>query len=45
VGAAAAVNTDWKRFIAVTIDDLKRVAGTYLVPENSLAILIEPEAK
>jgi predicted Zn-dependent peptidase len=45
LGDAAAVNTDWKRFIAVTIDDLKRVARTYLVPDNSLAILIEPEAK
>ena len=45
LGDAAAVNTDWKRFIAVTIEDLKRVARTYLVPENSLALLIEAEAK
>jgi predicted Zn-dependent peptidase len=45
MGDAAAVNTDWRRFIAVSQDDLKRVAKTYLVPENSLALLIVPEAK
>ncbi|HKP30813.1 MAG TPA: pitrilysin family protein, partial [Gemmatimonadales bacterium] len=40
MGDAEAVNTDWKRFMAVTIEDVKRVAKTYLVPENSLALLI-----
>jgi len=45
LGDAAAVNSDWKRFIAVTVDDVKRVAKAYLVPENSLALLIVPEAK
>jgi hypothetical protein len=39
------VNTDWRRFIAVTIDDVKRVAKMYLVPENSLALLIVPEGQ
>ena len=45
MGDADAVNTDWRRFIAVTIDDLKRVAKMYLVPENSLALLIVPEGQ
>lgn len=31
--------------MAVTVDDVKRVARSYLVPENSLAILIIPEGK
>jgi predicted Zn-dependent peptidase len=45
MGDADAVNTDWRRFIAVTIDDVKRVAKMYLVPENSLALLIVPEGQ
>jgi predicted Zn-dependent peptidase len=45
MGDAEAVNTDWRRFMAVTIDDVKRVAKMYLVPENSLALLIVPEGQ
>jgi len=45
MGDAAAVNTDWRRFISVTVEDMKRVARRYLTPENSLAILIVPEGK
>ncbi len=45
LGDGAAVNSDWRRFIAVMVEDLKRVARTYLVPDNSLAILIVPEPK
>ena len=45
MGDAEAVNTDWRRFMAVTIADVKRVAQTYLVPENSLALLIVPEGQ
>jgi zinc protease len=35
-----AVNTNWRRFLAVTPDDIKRVAGRYFRPDNSLMILI-----
>jgi len=45
LGDADGVNTNWRRFMAVSVEDVKRVARTYLVPENSLAILILPEAK
>ena len=45
LGEAEAVNTDWRRFMAVTLEDVKRVAKSYLVPENSLAILIVPEGQ
>jgi hypothetical protein len=39
------VNTDWKRYLAVTQDDLKRVAARYLRPDNALALLIVAEGK
>ena len=45
MGDAEAVNTDWRRFMAVTVDDVKRVAKTYLTPENSLVLLIVPEGQ
>ncbi|HEU5218135.1 MAG TPA: pitrilysin family protein, partial [Gemmatimonadales bacterium] len=42
LGSAEAVNTNWRRFLAVTVADIKRVAGTYLRPENALVLLIMP---
>lgn len=40
LGDPEAVNTNWRRFLAVTTADIKRVAGTYFRPENSLVLLI-----
>jgi predicted Zn-dependent peptidase len=31
--------------MAVTIEDIKRVASTYLRPDNSTIVLIKPEAR
>ena len=45
LGDPGAVNTNWERYLAVTLDDIKRVAGRYLTPDNSLVLLITPEAK
>jgi zinc protease len=44
LGSPEAVNTNWRRFLAVTVADIKRVAGTYFRPENALIILITPGA-
>jgi predicted Zn-dependent peptidase len=44
LGNAEAVNTNWRRFLAVTPADIKRVAATYFRPENSLVLLITPGA-
>jgi predicted Zn-dependent peptidase len=44
LGDAEAVNTNWRRFLAVTVDDLKRVAQKYFTPENALVLLITPGA-
>ena len=38
-----AVNTNWQRYLSVTLEDIRRVAGRYLVPDNSLVLLITPE--
>ena len=43
LGSPSAVNTDAARYNAVTVADLRRVARTYLRPENSLTLLIVPE--
>jgi zinc protease len=45
IGAANAVNSESARYNAVTVDDLRRVARTYLRPENSLTLLIVPEGR
>ena len=45
LGSADAVNTDAARYKAVTVADLRRVARTYLRPENSLTLLIVPEGR
>ena len=44
LGSHEAVNTELARYMKVTQEDLKRVATTYLRPENSLIITIVPEA-
>ena len=44
LGDPEAVNTNWRRFLAVTTTDIKRVAATYFRPENSLVLLITPKA-
>ncbi len=44
-GDPEAINTEWRMYLAVTVDDVKRVAATYLRQENSLALLIEPEGR
>lgn len=44
LGGASAVNAEAARYAAVTLNDLRRVARTYLRPENSLTLLIAPEA-
>lgn len=42
-GDPEAVNTSWRRVQNVTMDDIRRVAGRYLVADNSLILLITPE--
>ena len=44
LGNPDAVNTDFARYMAVTVDDVKRVAATYLRPDNILTLIITPEA-
>ena len=44
LGDPDAVNTNWKRYLAVTQDDIRRVASRYLRTDNSLVLLITPEA-
>ena len=41
----AEVNTDLDRYLAVTAEDVRRVAATYLVPANSLTIKIVPKGQ
>ncbi|HET8769863.1 MAG TPA: pitrilysin family protein [Gemmatimonadaceae bacterium] len=45
LGSPSAVNTDARRYSAVTLADLRRVARTYLQPENSFTLLIVPEGR
>jgi predicted Zn-dependent peptidase len=39
------VNTDLQRLQAVTVDDIRRVARTYLVPTNRTIVVAEPAAE
>ena len=39
LGNPDAVNTDLDRYMKVTLDDIRRVARTYLVPDNSLTLV------
>ncbi|MCX5767293.1 MAG: pitrilysin family protein [Gemmatimonadetes bacterium] len=45
LGSANRVNDDIRRYDAVTVADLQRVAATYLRPDNSLTLLIVPGGK
>lgn len=45
LGSTDAVNGEAARYTAVTLADLRRVARTYLRPENSLTLLISPEGQ
>ncbi|HEX3158263.1 MAG TPA: pitrilysin family protein [Gemmatimonadaceae bacterium] len=42
-GTPEAVNTDIERYMKVTVDDVKRVAAKYLVPQNSLIMIVTAE--
>ncbi len=44
LGDPNAVNTNWQRYLAVSADDIRRVAAAYLKPDNSLVLLITPGA-
>ena len=44
LGSPEAVNTDLDRFNAVTLDDVRRVAATYLRPDNALTLIVSSEA-
>ncbi len=44
LGNPNAVFTDLDRYAKVTVDDIKRVAATYLVPANSLIVTVVPPA-
>jgi predicted Zn-dependent peptidase len=39
------INTDAQKYLAVTIEDLRRVVRRYLVPENSVTILVVPKGQ
>ncbi len=44
LGSPDAVTTDFQRHMAVTAADIRRVAGAYLRPDNSLTLLVSAEA-
>lgn len=41
-GSAAELNREMERYAAVTLEDLTRVAATYLVPENRTVVVSRP---
>jgi len=43
-GSLTEINTDLDRFLAVTAEDIRRVAATYLDPANLLAVIVQPGA-
>jgi len=45
LGDSKAVTSNIDRYLAVTSDDIKRVAAKYLRPDNSTIVLIKPETK
>jgi len=44
LGDPETVNTNWRRYLAVTAADVRRIAAIYFRPENSLVLLITPGA-
>jgi zinc protease len=42
LGDPAAIRTELDRYMAVTLDDIRRVADRYLVPNNRAVIITEP---
>ncbi|HSD32430.1 MAG TPA: pitrilysin family protein [Gemmatimonadales bacterium] len=40
----AAINTDLDRYLAVTNDDIRRVAAKYLDPANAVILIVKPAA-
>ncbi len=42
---ASEINTDLERYLAVTADDIRRVAARYLVPANSVTIKVVPKGQ
>lgn len=44
-GSLAAVNDEPARVLAVTLEDLRRVARTWLIPANAFTLVIAPEAE
>ena len=44
LGGPEAMNTQFDRYMAVTVDDIKRVAATYFRPDNSFTLIVVPEA-
>ena len=44
LGSPDAINTDFARYMAVSREDLIRVAKTYFRPDNSLTIIVTPDA-
>ena len=43
LGSPDAINSELERYEKVTVDDLKRVAAKYLIPDNSLTLLVSSE--
>jgi zinc protease len=43
LGSPEAINSELERYDKVTVEDLRRVARTYLTPENSLTLLVSSE--
>jgi predicted Zn-dependent peptidase len=39
------INVDLQRYLDVTADDIRRVARTYLVPANSVTLLVVPKSQ
>jgi predicted Zn-dependent peptidase len=44
-GDASEINQDLDRYMAVTLDDIRRVARTYLVPANRTVVIAVPEGE
>jgi predicted Zn-dependent peptidase len=42
LGDPETVNTNWRRYLAVTVADVRRIAARYFRAENSLVLLITP---